>query len=98
VVTVPLTQSLMSGLSPVFTPDGSQLLFISQEAAAVSGVHAATSALYGLAWTGQVGTVFRFCSRCCKWRACFYIDTVVTAGACSLRPCTVFILRFHYFA
>jgi hypothetical protein len=54
VATVPLTQSLMSGLSPVFTPDGSQLLFISQEAAAASGVHAATSALYGLAWSGQV--------------------------------------------
>jgi hypothetical protein len=58
---VPLTQSLMSGLSPVFTPDGSQLLFISQEAAAASGVHAATSALYSLAWSGQVCTVVQFC-------------------------------------
>uniref|UniRef100_A0A383VD43 acylaminoacyl-peptidase n=1 Tax=Tetradesmus obliquus TaxID=3088 RepID=A0A383VD43_TETOB len=53
VATVPLTASLLSGLSPVFTPDGSQLLFISQEAAAASGVHAATSALYSLAWNGQ---------------------------------------------
>jgi acylaminoacyl-peptidase len=52
--TVLLTASLMSGLSPVFLPDGSQLLFISQEAAAASGVHAATSALYSLAWDGKV--------------------------------------------
>lgn len=51
---VSLLEGLTSALSPVFSPDGSRLVFISQEAAAVSGVHAATSSLYSLEWTGQV--------------------------------------------
>ncbi|KAF8057927.1 Serine/threonine-protein phosphatase PP1 isozyme 1 [Scenedesmus sp. PABB004] len=47
---VALTPGLLSALSPVFSPCGTALLFISQDAAAASGVHAATSALYSLPW------------------------------------------------
>jgi len=54
VAIVSLTKGLLSALSPVFTPDGTRLLFLSQDAAATSGVHAATSALYSLAWGEQV--------------------------------------------
>eukprot|EP00879_Flechtneria_rotunda_P013504 GHRR01014100.1.p1 GENE.GHRR01014100.1~~GHRR01014100.1.p1 ORF type:complete len:881 (+),score=271.51 GHRR01014100.1:318-2645(+) len=50
---VQLTAGLLSALSPIFSPEGNQLLFVSQEAAASSGVHAATSALYSLQWSGQ---------------------------------------------
>jgi hypothetical protein len=91
VATVPLTGSLMSGLSPVFTPDGSQLLFILQEAAAASGVHAATSALYSLEWSGQVRV------RCLHWAVgcsapccLLYVGRVPCNRLLSLwpKPCT----------
>jgi hypothetical protein len=49
----PLTPGLLSALSPVFTPDGSQLLFLSLDAAASSGVHMATSALHSLKWAAR---------------------------------------------
>lgn len=57
VVAVKLSGKVPSALSPVFSPDGSQLLFISQEAAVSSGVHAATSSLYCLSWGGEVSYV-----------------------------------------
>jgi acylaminoacyl-peptidase len=55
VVPVKITGDVPSAVSPMFTPDGGQLLFVSQEAAVSSGVHAATSSLYALDWSGQVG-------------------------------------------
>lgn len=55
VVAVKLSGKVPSALSPVFSLDGSQLLFVSQEAAVSSGVHAATSSLYSLSWGGEPG-------------------------------------------
>lgn len=55
VVPVKISGDVPSALSPVFSPAGDQLLFISQEAAVSSGVHAATSSLYALKWGGEVG-------------------------------------------
>ena len=45
-----LTPGLLSALCPRFRPDGKLLLFLSHEAAARSGVHCATAALYTLPW------------------------------------------------
>ena len=45
-----LTPALLSSLSPRFSPDGASLVFLSHEAAAVSGVHNATAALLRLPW------------------------------------------------
>ena len=47
---VKLSGELLSALSPVFSPDGKTLACLSQQAAAASGVHAATSSLYTLDW------------------------------------------------
>lgn len=49
-VSHPLVPSLMSATSPCFTPKGDALLFISYEAAARTGVHSATAALYKMGW------------------------------------------------
>jgi acylaminoacyl-peptidase len=43
---------LQSAATPMFTPDGSRLLFFSHEAAASSGVHNATAALHSVEWKG----------------------------------------------
>jgi hypothetical protein len=59
-VPVKVSGGVGSGLSPVFSPGGGQLLFISQEAAVSSGVHAATSSLYALTWAGEVRLVLAF--------------------------------------
>ena len=48
-----LTPSLSSALSPKFTPNGKQILFLSHAAAASSGVHNATAALCSLQWPGK---------------------------------------------
>lgn len=56
-VPVKVSGDVASGLSPVFNPAGDQLLFISQEAAVGSGVHAATSSLYALTWGGKVSVI-----------------------------------------
>lgn len=45
-----LTPGLLSATSPRFSPDGKLLVFLSHEAAAVSGVHNATAALLTLPW------------------------------------------------
>ncbi|KAL4858184.1 Acylamino-acid-releasing enzyme 1 [Chlorella vulgaris] len=42
--------SLGSAFSPRFTPDGSTLIFLSQQNAISSGVHHATATLHSLAW------------------------------------------------
>jgi acylaminoacyl-peptidase len=47
---VRLAGELLSAATPVFTPDGQQLVFISHQAAASSGVHNATAALHSLPW------------------------------------------------
>ncbi len=47
---VNLTPQLLSSATPLFSPDGSQLLFLSHEAAAESGTHSATVALLSLPW------------------------------------------------
>lgn len=47
---VKLTGSLLSGMWPKFSPDGSKLVFLSHEAAARSGVHSATASLHTLSW------------------------------------------------
>jgi acylaminoacyl-peptidase len=51
-----LCPELLSAATPVFSPDGQQLLFLSHEAAARSGVHNATAALHSLPWP-QVGSM-----------------------------------------
>lgn len=45
-----LTPGLLSATSPRFSPDGKLLVFLSHEAAAVSGVHNATAELLTLPW------------------------------------------------
>lgn len=47
---VKLSGGLLSALQPVFTPDGSTLVFLSQQAAVNSGVHHATSSLHAIDW------------------------------------------------
>lgn len=47
---VELSGGLLSALQPVFTPDGSTLVFLSQQAAVNSGVHSATSSLHAIDW------------------------------------------------
>lgn len=54
---VNLSPGLLSAGTPLFTPDGSQLLLLSHEAAATSGVHNATAALLALDWP-QVGVAW----------------------------------------
>jgi hypothetical protein len=66
-VPVKVSGGVSSALSPVFSADGSQLVFISQEAAVSSGVHAATSSLYALSWKGEVST------SCLFWVGCGYV-------------------------
>eukprot|EP00891_Asterochloris_glomerata_P009161 jgi/Astpho2/9161/Aster-07805 len=46
-----LTPGLPSAQNPTFTPDGTQLVFLSHAAAVHSGVHAATVALMSLPWS-----------------------------------------------
>lgn len=45
-----LTRSLGSAFSPRFSPDGSTLVFLSQQNAIASGVHNATATLHSLSW------------------------------------------------
>jgi acylaminoacyl-peptidase len=47
---VPLSAPLLSAFAPVFSPDGRLLVFLSQEAAARSGVHSATASLHSIEW------------------------------------------------
>jgi acylaminoacyl-peptidase len=47
---VKLSGGLLSALQPVFTPNGSTLVFLSQQAAVNSGVHNATSSLHTIDW------------------------------------------------
>lgn len=54
VTPVKVSGDVQSALSPVFSPAGDQLAFVSQEAAVSSGVHAATSSLYAVQWGGEV--------------------------------------------
>lgn len=56
-VAVNLTPDLLSASWPVFTPDGQALVFLSSEAAARSGVHSATVAMYKLPWSDKVSCV-----------------------------------------
>ena len=49
-----LTPGLPSAQNPTFTPDGTQLVFLSHAAAVHSGVHAATVALMSLPWSQGV--------------------------------------------
>ncbi|EIE20682.1 alpha/beta-hydrolase [Coccomyxa subellipsoidea C-169] len=50
-----LTPGLVSALSPRFCPEGKTLLFMSHEAAATTGTHAATAALHTLNWPPSGG-------------------------------------------
>ena len=45
-----LTEGLLSAMSPKFSPSGNKLVFLSHDAAASSGVHAATAALKSIHW------------------------------------------------
>lgn len=49
-LSVPLAGSLASAFSPRFSPDGSTLVFLSQQNAIASGVHNATCTLHSLRW------------------------------------------------
>ena len=53
-----LTDDILSGMSPKFSPDGTKLMFLSHDAAASSGVHCATAALKSLAWSSGEDLVF----------------------------------------
>jgi hypothetical protein len=64
VTPVKVSGDVQSALSPVFSPAGDQLAFLSQEAAVSSGVHAATSSLYAVQWGGEVSLWF------CVWARC----------------------------
>ena len=54
-----LTEGLLSAMSPKFSPSGDRLVFLSHDAAASSGVHAATAALKSIQWSS--GDVYTFC-------------------------------------
>lgn len=57
-----LTPGLLSAASPRFSPDGRTLLFMSHEAAAATGVHAATASLHAIDWPPPGdSTCRRFC-------------------------------------
>jgi acylaminoacyl-peptidase len=45
-----LASELLSAFAPVFSLDGGRLVFLSQDAAARSGVHSGTASLHTLAW------------------------------------------------
>ena len=45
-----LTRQLSSAFSPRFSPDGTTLVFLSQQNAVASGVHNATTTLHSLRW------------------------------------------------
>ncbi|GBF91528.1 hypothetical protein Rsub_04268 [Raphidocelis subcapitata] len=47
---VPLSAPLLSAFAPVFSPDGRLLVFLSQDAAARSGVHSATASMHSIEW------------------------------------------------
>ena len=49
----PVATGLRSALSPRFTPDGTQLVFLSHEAALECGAHNATASLHALPWAGS---------------------------------------------
>ena len=73
-----LTTSLLSAMSPNFSPDGDKLVFVSHDAAAGSGVHHATAALKHIHWSPGNSTL-RCCVKCCcmlqevlLWRSCMF--------------------------
>jgi hypothetical protein len=49
-VAAKLSGKLLSAFAPVFSPDGRLLVFLSQDAAARSGVHSGTAALHAIDW------------------------------------------------
>lgn len=53
---IKLTPSCLSASSPLFSPDGSELLFLSHYTAASTGVHSATVSLSSLTWSAAVAT------------------------------------------
>ncbi|KIY93010.1 hypothetical protein MNEG_14953 [Monoraphidium neglectum] len=46
---------LLSAFAPVFSPEGGRLVFLSQDAAARSGVHSGTVSLHSLGWPSSEG-------------------------------------------
>ena len=79
VTPVKVSGGVSSALSPVFSPDGSQLVLISQEAAVSSGVHAATSSLYALSWKGEVS------KGCLSWLSLLYVRGHTVGGGADIK-------------
>lgn len=53
------SDTLLSAFAPVFSPGGGALAFLSQDAAARSGVHSGTCSLHVLDWPAKVGVLVR---------------------------------------